>query len=109
MSGTNYQENHNHPAALCDCMLYWSVDGCDRALAVELKGNQPDIEHARKQMQNGAKVIDAIGEQFVVEFEAVLVSPRLDPMEQKELGRRRITFRGKRQFPAWLPSGSRIR
>ena len=87
-------------------MIFWSNAGVDRAIAAELKGKVKDPDQIHKQLQNGADVIDFLADGFSCDFVAVLISPPLDSIEQRLLGRRRVKFRDQREFPAWASTGS---
>ena len=90
-------------------MVYWSRDGVDAAGAVELKGWDPDVDHAWEQLENGAALIDRLCPDYAIsEFVAVLVCPPLDPIAHRRFGGKRISFRGKDNYPDWVRSGSRF-
>lgn len=109
LSGDDYTANHGHEAALSDCHVFWSYRGTDRACAIELKSKRPDLSNVHKQLQNGARLVESLADGFgPVEFVAILASPSLDTMQQREFYRRSIRFRGDRGSPTWVQSGSRL-
>ena len=97
LSGTSYQAGHDFKDKLCDFLLAWErAPAVRRTSVIELKGGHFNISDVRTQLQNGADITADLLTGIDVSFLPVLVHQRMPPVEQRELPKNKITFRGKR-------------
>lgn len=102
MSGTKYQAAHQYSGKLCDLLVFWSRDISHIcAFALELKGGDPRVEHAARQIQGGADVINQLLGGADADFLPVLVHAGITTLQVRALGKIKVSFRGK-LFPIKL-------
>jgi hypothetical protein len=95
MSGTQYQTNHGFDGKLCDCLVFWSIDGADVVGAVELKAGGLSASSVIEQLQGGADVIDRVASRCrSLEFVPLVAHNGVKPLEVREFRRQKVTFRG---------------
>jgi len=111
IDGDKYKSEYGYEQALCDYLVFL-LGSALSASAVEMKGGRsPDVSHAVKQIQNGARLIDEIvSESVAVAFFPVLVHAGLPSMEVRILRKpvNKINFRGKDRYIVPHRSGSRL-
>jgi hypothetical protein len=109
ISGTAYQNNHGHPGALADHVVFWAREE-DCVAVVELKSKRPSSRHAVKQLANAAKVAEEAIEGLGGEprFAAAILHKGLDSIGKKAIGSNKVSFRGKRYRIQTKPCGTEL-
>lgn len=110
ISGTAYQERHDHGGRLCDFLVFFTYDDDDWCAAVEMKSGRIDASVVVEQLQAGALVIQCIlGNGKRTPFAAVLAHRgRMSQNELRVLRSRRIRFGGRKHLIRPVRCGSAL-
>jgi len=97
LSGTRFQDAHQHRNKLCDLLFSWEKSPTERVCsALELKGGGISVSGVVEQLQHGAAVIESLlADSGPVPFTPVLVHKGLSSIQVTQLRRQRIIFRRK--------------
>ena len=97
LSGTAYQNEHAYHDKLCDLLFAWEKgSGATLSAPLELKGGHVDVSHVRKQLQNGADIIDGLLKGIDVSLTPILVHQKITTAESRMLEREKVSFRGRK-------------
>jgi hypothetical protein len=109
LSGTSYQDQHNFADKLGDFLFAWERAAAERLSSViELKSGSWNVSHVHQQLQNGATIIDDLLRGIEVNFLPALVYKGMPTVEQRQLPRYQVSFRGKKHRIALLRCGSKV-
>jgi len=106
IDGTKYQQAHHATCCLCDSIVLWTqtsgAASATFAVTVELKGGKVPTK-AAAQLQEGAKIVEALGPPDVrLRFAALIAKGRrIHPEDYKVLLRKKVRFRS-RDYPIRL-------
>ena len=98
LSGSKYQQNHQHTQPLCDGLFAWRSRAAspEQLAVVELKGGRPDVGHAALQLQGGAELLGQLGASTAADrFTAVLVVRRLPTVAIRKLAKLSVRYKGR--------------
>lgn len=105
-SGTLLQRNHQIAGKLCDYIIRRRVPGVPALICCELKSRASHVESIVSQLQGGANLIHSNDRG---DFMSVLVHGRgISTHELRILGRKRVSFRGKKYPISVVRSGSYV-
>ena len=90
-----FRANHEREGRICDHVLFIERDEKQIVAPCELKGNNPNVDHACDQLQGGSEIAEEVLDDFPApDFKAVLVSKKtLSPLVIKHLRSLKVTFR----------------
>jgi hypothetical protein len=94
---------------LGDFLFAWERTAGERLSSViEMKSGSWNISDVHRQLQNGAVIIDDLLKGIDVSFLPALVHKRMPPVEQRQLPRYRVSFRGRNHQIALLRCGGKV-
>jgi hypothetical protein len=109
LSGTSYQDQHSFTDMLGDFLFAWERTAGERlSSAIELKSGSWNISGVHRQLQNGAAIIEDLLKGIDVNFLPALVHKRMPPVEQRQLPRYPVSFRGRDHRIALLRCGGKV-